>query len=213
MLESPPPPPSPFPPPPLRLHPSPLPTAPGLRHSRLYDITFLTPRAARSTAGTLLLGSGRFAAAGGAAEFEPSGKRKVPPGVAGGGRGRWEAIRTWSEGRLAVGGRKVKEEALDWPHPPRPPGACLVLADSRDPAPWGLPFGMAAVTCPPSSSGGAHVPRGRPGILRNQKEAGSRSSERLPPGRGYLSPGLLVPPSSSDARFFPALTGMGSDFN
>uniref|UniRef100_A0A8C5K7K2 BRO1 domain-containing protein n=1 Tax=Jaculus jaculus TaxID=51337 RepID=A0A8C5K7K2_JACJA len=46
------------PPPPL-----PLPTAPGLRHSRLYDITFLTPSGARSTAGTLLLGTGRFAAA------------------------------------------------------------------------------------------------------------------------------------------------------
>ncbi|XP_040611271.1 homeobox protein GBX-2-like [Mesocricetus auratus] len=74
MLESPPPPPppslppspSPHPPPP----PLPLPTAPGLRHSRLYDITFLTPSGARSTAGTLLLGPGRFAAASDAAEFE-----------------------------------------------------------------------------------------------------------------------------------------------
>lgn len=73
MLESPPPPSSlppspspPHPPPP----PLPLPTAPGLRHSRLYDITFLTPSGARSTAGTLLLGPRRFAAASVAAEFE-----------------------------------------------------------------------------------------------------------------------------------------------
>lgn len=42
----------------------------GLRHSGLYDITFLTPSGARSTAGTLLLGPGWFAAALDAAEFE-----------------------------------------------------------------------------------------------------------------------------------------------
>lgn len=79
MLESPPPPPSPFPPNPSASTPppSPLPTAPGLRHSRLYDITFLTPRAARSTAGTLLLGRGRFAATVETAEFELRGVGKV----------------------------------------------------------------------------------------------------------------------------------------
>ena len=50
-------------------------------------------------------------------------------GVAGWGRGG--TVRTWSEGRLAVGAEKGKIGALNWPHPLRPPGARSGLADSR----------------------------------------------------------------------------------
>lgn len=107
MLESPPPLPPPFPfPPPPPPPPPPLPTAPGLRHSRLYDITFLTPSAARSTAGTLLLGRGRFAATVETTEFELRGEGKFSLSCHGVGEG--DSRELWGWGQRATGCRSEK---------------------------------------------------------------------------------------------------------
>jgi hypothetical protein len=102
-------PPSPFPPTPPP-SPLPLPTAPGLRHSRLYDITFLTPRGARSTAGTLLLGTERFAATVDSAEFELRGEGKVFLRCGGAREGALGDWGTGSEGRQAGDPGKVMSE-------------------------------------------------------------------------------------------------------
>ncbi|XP_069912189.1 alanine and proline-rich secreted protein Apa-like [Oryctolagus cuniculus] len=194
MLESPPPPPSlPLPPPPTPPPPPlplPLPTAPGLRHSRLYDITFLTPRGARSTAGTSLLGTGWFAATADAVEFECEGrgKRTFPQvwwGVAGvRGDGARACGGGWSRGRRAVcgSGKGKKSEApwraaaRRWPHPPWPPGA-----GSRPPA-----------GPPRPSSGRAPGARWGPGPARRGPAA--------PPGRLPGPPAPAWPGAPSSAR-------------
>lgn len=129
MLESPPPPPPslpplhpPHPPPP----PFPLPTAPGLRHSRLYDITFLTPSGARSTAGTLLLGPGRFAAASVAAEFESRRRGKSFAQVWWGHGGGCED--PGDEAQRRQGGLLDQVELAAWATPAQTPrGQCALL--------------------------------------------------------------------------------------
>lgn len=110
-------------------------------------------------------------------------------GVAGWGRGG--TVRTWSEGRLAVGAEKGKIGALNWPHPLRPPGARSGLADSRrhpvpsEPPPeWRdrpvflRPYGGrvrgVAVHATPAA-------RGCPAI-------GGRAGERRAAGSGHAAP-------------------------